>query len=99
MSGTEGDEVDHQTEGEIHQESYIIAAGEVAKYVFCPESWRLSKLQGVVRDSDAHERAQVGEADHASWSETVDELEALRFGLRVLFGLCIIACLVYQLGR
>ncbi len=78
----------------------IIAAGEVGKFVFCPEAWRLSRSRGHrPGPSTSHlgdERAGRGEAEHERWGEAVDVLEAVRIGLRVLFALIVTACLVYR---
>jgi hypothetical protein len=84
-------------------DSDVISASEVGQYVFCPESWRLN--QSARRFSDrafdadgfgARSNPIPVEAD--TWAQVVDELEALRFGLRLVFGLLIVACLIYELG-
>jgi hypothetical protein len=74
----------------------MIAAGEVGQFVFCPESWRLSRLQGYTDGCD--EKAALGRVEHDAWSGTVEQLEAIRSGVRVLFLLCIAACLIAEWG-
>lgn len=74
----------------------MIAAGEVGQFVFCPESWRLRRLQGSTDSFD--EKAEIGQVEHDDWGEIVDRLEAIRYGVRVLFILCIAACLIVEWG-
>lgn len=74
----------------------MIAAGEVGQFVFCPESWRLRRLQGFTDGCD--EKAALGRVEHDDWGGTVDRLEAIRSGVRVLFLLCIAACLIVEWG-
>lgn len=74
----------------------MIAAGEVGQYAFCPESWRLSRCEGVPGSST--EASVAGKVEHGRWGDTVDQLESIRVGLRVLFGLSIAACLLCQWG-
>ncbi len=85
---------------EVGKKLEILAAGEVGRFVFCPEAWRLSRGRGAHHGPSTsrhdHERALRGEAEHERWGEAVDVLEAVRLGLRVLFALTVTACLVYR---
>lgn len=88
--------MEHTTEKGRSPNTEMIAAGEVGRYVFCPEAWRLSRFEKV-RGSPT-EASVAGEAEHDRWGTTVDQLESIRVGLRVLFGLSIVACLLCQWG-
>lgn len=76
--------------------SPMISAGEVGRYAFCPESWRLSRCERV--RGPVTKGSVAGEVEHARWGNAVDQLESIRIGLRVLFALSIVACLLGQWG-
>lgn len=88
--------MEQTTEVETIPDLVMIAAGEVGRFVFCPEAWRLSRCEGAGHSST--EAALAGEVEHDRWGHTVDQIESIRVGLRVLFGLTIVACLVCQWG-
>jgi hypothetical protein len=44
------------------------------------------------------EKSEFGKVEHDDWGGVVDRLEAVRFGLRVLFGLCVAACVILEWG-
>ncbi len=75
----------------------LISAGEVGQFVFCPESWRLKRLMG--QRGELSEKSDFGKVEHEDWGGVVDRLEAVRFGLRVLFGLCVAACILLEWGN
>jgi hypothetical protein len=74
----------------------LISAGEVGQFVFCPEAWRLRRLMG--QRGEQSEKSEFGKVEHDNWGGVVDRLEAVRFGLRVLFGLCVAACVILEWG-
>ncbi len=74
----------------------LISAGEVGQFVFCPEAWRLRRMIG--QNGEPSEKSQFGKVEHDDWGGVVDQLEAVRVGLRVLFGLCIAACVILEWG-
>jgi hypothetical protein len=74
----------------------LISAGEVGQFVFCPEAWRLRRLMG--QRGEQSKKSEFGKVEHDDWGGVVDRLEAVRFGLRVLFGLCVAACIILEWG-
>jgi hypothetical protein len=74
----------------------LISAGEVGQFVFCPEAWHLRRMMGQIGEKS--EKSEFGKVEHDDWGGVVDRLEAVRFGLRVLFGLCVAACVIIEWG-
>lgn len=74
----------------------LISAGEVGQFVFCPEAWRIRRMTG--EDGEPSDRSELGKIEHNEWGSVVDQLEAVRLGLRVLCGLCIAAFAVLEWG-
>jgi hypothetical protein len=91
VSGEQGNVVN----GSRHARG-LISAGEVGQVVFCPEAWRIRLMMG--RKGERSEKSEFGKVEHDDWGGIVDQLEAVRVGLRVLFGLCIAACVIIEWG-
>ena len=74
---------------------YIIAAGEVAEYALCPESWRLGIVERKERgvSSDAERGVEL----HDNWAADFLSIALLYRSLRTLFLLFLVAFVVLVL--
>ncbi len=64
---------------------FIIAAGEVATYVTCPESWRLTHVEN--QDPITSTSVKIGNKLHQKWDREIQEVVHFSTGLKVVIWL------------
>jgi hypothetical protein len=74
---------------------YILAAGEVAHFIVCPEAWRLSVVEKNRGSSDPSH--QSGRELHTKWAKDYTDSVYLSRGVRILIELCLLMVLLYLL--
>ena len=70
---------------------FVVSAGEVGQFVYCPESWRLrhqSTNQDIMTRDERRSR-EFGQIMHSKWSSELDAAAHLSEGLRFLVALLI----------
>lgn len=71
---------------------FIISAGEVGQFVFCPESWKIREL-GNYKEQKS-QNSVIGTKMHEEWSEQLDYASNLAEGLRFLLALVITTIII-----
>ncbi len=65
---------------------WYVSAGELADYIFCPEHWRLRKIQKI-RNPNI-ENIRISQKEHQDWILTIENLllinKILRIGIIIL---------------
>ena len=74
------------------QGKYILAAGEIAHFIVCPEAWRLSALEktATLKDPSHHEGRKL----HKAWASDYEESIHLSRSIRLLVEVLLLVVLM-----
>ncbi|MCS6894201.1 MAG: hypothetical protein NZO16_06535 [Deltaproteobacteria bacterium] len=80
------------------KEKWYVSAGELADYIFCPEHWRLKRLERVRKDFG--EESREGIAEHEEWSRGIKRLLVAIRVIRVSLVILTVSVLIaYFFGK
>lgn len=68
----------------------VLSASEIGEFVFCPQSWHLTRL-GAVRNSAGVRRLIRGADSHRSIGRQTDRIRVLAFTSRLMVALIVAA--------
>lgn len=66
---------------------FIVSAGEVSQYAYCPESWKLREHSKKIEIQT--ESSISGEASHQEWANQLSRASHLAEGLRFILALVV----------
>jgi hypothetical protein len=76
----------------------LIAATELAEYVYCPKAWELKYVHGVEPSSEAQQLQIEGNAWHASQGRQLARGDSFRWGAILALALAVILFVFVWLG-
>lgn len=77
---------------------FIIAAGEVASYVVCPEAWKLQQDGADVERSGSNAKAVAGRDQHEKWTDSLGEAQHLIKGIRFILYLLAMSVIILAIS-